>query len=84
MVLVESLGSDVLVHCELDAPAVLTEDQLEVAQEVGGHPAAEQDSARVTARLEPGLGVAAGDRVRLGVDVDRIHFFDPVTTLALR
>jgi multiple sugar transport system ATP-binding protein len=84
VVLVESLGSDLLVHCELDVPAVLTEDQLEVAQEVGGQPAAEQGRARITARLEPGVGVEAGDRVRLGVDVDRIHFFDPVKTLALR
>jgi multiple sugar transport system ATP-binding protein len=84
VVLVESLGSDLLVHCELDAPAVLTEDQLEVAREVGGHGAAEQVNARVTARLEPDVRVAAGDRVRLGVDVDRIHFFDPDTTLALR
>jgi multiple sugar transport system ATP-binding protein len=81
--LVESLGSDLLVHCELDAPAVLTEDQLEVAQEVGGT-AVEQACARVTARLDPGAAVAAGDRVRLAVDVARMHFFDPATTLALR
>jgi multiple sugar transport system ATP-binding protein len=84
VVLVESLGSDLLVHCELDAPAVLTEDQLEVAQEVGGQRVAEGVRARVTARLAPDVGVAAGDRVRLGVDVDRMHFFDPETTLALR
>jgi multiple sugar transport system ATP-binding protein len=82
--LVESLGSDLLVHCELDAPAVLTEDQLEVAREVGGHRAAEQVNARITARLAPDVSLAAGDRVRLDVDVDRLHFFDPETTLALR
>jgi multiple sugar transport system ATP-binding protein len=84
VVLVESLGSDLLVHCELDAPAVLTEDQLEVAHEVGGQTAAQQVSARITARLAPDAGVVAGDRVRLGVDVGRMHFFDPETTLALR
>jgi multiple sugar transport system ATP-binding protein len=84
VVLVESLGSDLLVHCELDAPAVFTEDQLEVAQEVGGATAVDQVCARFTARLEPGLRLAAGDRVRLAVDLDRVHFFDPDTTLALR
>jgi multiple sugar transport system ATP-binding protein len=84
VVLVESLGSDLLVHCELDAPAVLTEDQLEVAREVGGHAEATQVKARITARLTPDVGVTAGDRVRLGVDLDRMHFFDSVTTLALR
>jgi multiple sugar transport system ATP-binding protein len=84
VVLVESLGSDLLVHTELDAPAVLTEDQLEVAREVGGDMAAEGARARVTARLNPDVRVAVGDRVRLEVDVERLHFFDPETTLALR
>jgi multiple sugar transport system ATP-binding protein len=82
--LVESLGSDLLVHAELDAPAVLTEDQLEVAREVGGDPAADLARARFTARLTPDVRVAAGDRVRLRVDVERMHYFDPDTTLALR
>ena len=82
--LVESLGSDLLVHAELDAPAVLTEDQLEVAREVGGDPAADLARARFTARLSPDVAVTTGDRVRLHVDVERLHFFDPDTTLALR
>ena len=83
VLLVESLGSDLLVHTELDAPAVLTRDQLEVAREVGGDPAADVARARFTARLTPDVRVAPGDRVRLRVDVDRLHYFDPDTTLAL-
>jgi multiple sugar transport system ATP-binding protein len=83
VLLVESLGSDLLVHTELDAPAVLTRDQLEVAREVGGDPAADLARARFTARLTPDVRVAPGDRVRLRVDVDRLHYFDPDTTLAL-
>jgi multiple sugar transport system ATP-binding protein len=82
--LVESLGSDLLVHAELDAPAVLTEDQLELAREVGGDPAADLARARFTARQAPDVAVAAGERVRLRVDMERLHFFDPDTTLALR
>jgi multiple sugar transport system ATP-binding protein len=81
--LVESLGSDLLVHTELDAPAVLTRDQLEVAREVGGDPAADLARARFTARLTPDVRVVPGDHVRLRVDVDRLHYFDPDTTLAL-
>jgi multiple sugar transport system ATP-binding protein len=84
VLLVESLGSDLLVHTELDAPAVLTEDQLAVAREVGGDPAADRARARFTARLTPDVRVTPGDRVRLRVDVDRLHYFDPDTTLALR
>jgi multiple sugar transport system ATP-binding protein len=83
VLLVESLGSDLLVHAELDAPPVLTKDQLEVAREVGGDPAADLARARFTARLTPDMRVAAGDRVRLRVDVERLHYFDPDTTLAL-
>jgi multiple sugar transport system ATP-binding protein len=83
VLLVESLGSDLLVHTELDAPAVLTKDQLEVAREVGGDPAADLARARFTARLTPDVRVAPGDRVRLRVDVERLHYFDPDTTLAL-
>jgi multiple sugar transport system ATP-binding protein len=81
--LVESLGSDLLVHTELDAPPVLTQDQLEVAREVGGDPVADPERARFTARLTPDVRVVPGDRVRLRVDVDRLHYFDPDTTLAL-
>jgi multiple sugar transport system ATP-binding protein len=83
VLLVESLGSDLLVHTELDAPAVLTRDQLEVAREVGGDSEADLARARFTARLTPDVRVAPGDRIRLRVDVDRLHYFDPDTTLAL-
>jgi len=82
--LVESLGSDLLVHAAIDAPAVLTEDQLEVAREVGGDPAAHLARARFTARLAPEVPVAAGDRVRLHASTEHLHFFDPDTTLAVR
>jgi multiple sugar transport system ATP-binding protein len=82
--LVESLGSDLLVHAAVDAPAVLTEDQLELAREVGGDPAADLARARFTARLPPDVPVAAGDRLRLHVSMEHLHFFDPGTTLAMR
>ena len=82
--LVESLGSDLLVHAAVDAPAVLTEDQLEVAREVGGDPAADLARARFTARLPPDVPVEVGDVLRLHVDMEHLHFFDPDTTLAIR
>jgi hypothetical protein len=40
--------------------------------------------SRLTARLPPDLSVAVGDRLRLGLDMARVHFFDPETGLALR
>ena len=82
--LVESLGSDLLVHAAVDAPAVLTEDQLELAREVGGDPAADLARARFTARMPPDVPVDEGDVLRLHVDMEHLHFFDPDTTLAIR
>jgi multiple sugar transport system ATP-binding protein len=71
--LIESLGSDLLAHVEIDAPAALR-------SELNGSP---PEHSRVTARLEPGLGAQVGDRIRLAVDPERLHFFDPQNELAL-
>jgi ABC-type sugar transport system ATPase subunit len=40
--------------------------------------------ARLTARVEPDADVEAGDWTRLRIDTERLHFFDPDTTLAVR
>ena len=37
----------------------------------------------LTARLEPHFKVAPGDRLRLRVDTDQLHLFDPETELAV-
>jgi multiple sugar transport system ATP-binding protein len=83
--LVESLGSDVLVHVELDAAAVLAGEQLEAARELHGNSLNGSPPARatVTARLEPPLAASVGDPIRLAVAPERLHFFDPRTERAL-
>jgi multiple sugar transport system ATP-binding protein len=75
--LAESLGSDVLAHVEVDAAAVTHEV---LGGEANGGP---PQRARVTARLEPSLGVTTGDRLALVADPERFHFFDPQTERAL-
>jgi multiple sugar transport system ATP-binding protein len=77
VVLVEALGSDLLVHLKTDAPRVTISDAF------GGEDDAGLE-ARFTARLSPDLQVKVGDKLRLGVDPERIHVFDPETGLALR
>jgi multiple sugar transport system ATP-binding protein len=77
VVLVEALGSDLLVHFKTDAPRVTISDAF------GGEDDAGLE-ARFTARLPPDLRVDVGDRLRLGVDMARLHVFDPETGLALR
>jgi multiple sugar transport system ATP-binding protein len=76
--LVESLGSDLLVHVEVDAPSVS-------AAELAGGDANGSVPARgtVTARLEPSVKASAGERIRLAVEPERLHFFDPRTEQAL-
>jgi multiple sugar transport system ATP-binding protein len=74
--LVESLGSDLLVHVDIDAPAV-------VAVEAGDINAAMPNLARLTARVEPSVRTCTGEQIRLAVEPERLHFFDPRTERAL-
>jgi multiple sugar transport system ATP-binding protein len=75
VVLVEALGSDLLVHFRTDAPRVTVSDAFDGEEDAGLE-------SRFTARLPPDLRVEVGDRLRLGVS--RLHLFDPETGLALR
>jgi multiple sugar transport system ATP-binding protein len=77
--LVEALGSDVLVHADVDAPVVLTADQEDRAEEVPL-----SASARMTLRLPPGARVRAGERLSAIVETGRLHLFDPETERAIR
>jgi multiple sugar transport system ATP-binding protein len=74
--LVEALGSDLLVHFATDAPRVTVSDAFDGEEDAGLE-------SRLTARLPPDLNVRVGDQVRLGLDLARVHFFDPETGLAL-
>ena len=77
VVLVEALGSDLLVHLRTDAPRVTVAEAFDGEEDAGLE-------ARLTARLPPDLRVAVGDRLRLGVDTSPAHVFDPDSGLALR
>jgi multiple sugar transport system ATP-binding protein len=76
VVLAEMLGSDVLLHLHSDAPSVLTGDMLDVARELGS---AVSDEDRFVARVPPSLRPPPGELVRLRVDMERVHLFDPQT-----
>jgi ABC-type sugar transport system ATPase subunit len=76
VVLVEALGSDLLVHLRTSAPRVTVSDAFDGED-------ADLES-RLTARLPPDTRVAVGDRLPLGVDPGQLHVFDPAAGLALR
>jgi len=66
--LVETLGSELLVHCTVAAPSVRAVD--------GGVEISDQRESSIVASLDPRNQVAVGDRLRLTVDTLRMHAFD--------
>jgi multiple sugar transport system ATP-binding protein len=83
--LVEAMGSDVMVHFSVDAPPVVTEDTKELARDTGDE-LSEARAARhsnVIARVSPRTAIVFGAPVRIRVETDRVHVFDPQTGLSI-
>jgi multiple sugar transport system ATP-binding protein len=72
--LVETLGSDLLVHLRFPAAPVVTADTGEHGRDPG---------TDLVARFGPRSRVRAGDPVQVGVDVNRLHVFDLDTGRAI-
>ncbi len=68
--IVESLGSEILVHFKLDAQSVVVDKDL--AAEGG-------DTVMQVARFEPDSKVREGSPFSAVIDTSRIHFFDATT-----
>jgi multiple sugar transport system ATP-binding protein len=74
--IVEELGSQTMVHFQVDSPAVPTEDLKDVNRGSG-------KSTPFIGAFSPRSNVKNGDTVRIAVDTTRIHFFDPTAGLSL-
>jgi multiple sugar transport system ATP-binding protein len=83
----EALGSEVLVHFDVAAPPVLTEDTKELARDAGSHDRldalAERTTSTFVARLDPRTGAQKRQPIELAVDTTRLYFFDPDTGLSI-
>jgi multiple sugar transport system ATP-binding protein len=84
--LIEALGSDVLVHFNIDAERVVTQETIEAAEgadeevaDIGGG-----EGTHTVARFNPRSTVRIGDTFEIAVDTHRLHFFDLDTGLAIR
>ena len=78
--LVESLGSELVVHTTIEAVgAEINTPELAEAS-VGDS----SDGTPCLARLSPRSRVAAGDTIDLAINTPSVHLFDPVTEQALR
>ena len=82
--LAEPVGAEVIVHCELDTPPVVTRDTVDLARDVDeAEVLSEPGRTALTARLGPHTRAAPGGNVSLAVDPEVLYFFDPETELAL-
>jgi multiple sugar transport system ATP-binding protein len=84
--LVEALGNEQLVHFAIDAESFRAGRAAQLANDSGDTVAsrfAGTPSGKGVARVDPRVRVTAGGRVTLGLEADRLHFFDPATGLAL-
>jgi multiple sugar transport system ATP-binding protein len=85
VVLTEALGSEILVHVSIDARAALTEELLELEEDIEGAPteAQERGSTIIVCRFNPRSRVQIGDTVEIAVDTRSLHFFDQETGLGI-
>ncbi len=78
----EALGSEVMVHLEVDARPAETDETRELARDRGeAQPAS--SNAVVVGRFSPRTRVREGDTVEAAVETRSLHFFDPETGLGI-
>jgi multiple sugar transport system ATP-binding protein len=79
-VVTEALGSEKLVHFEVGARPVLTDDVAEAAEEADVvqrlQEAVQAERTVIVGRFDTGSRVEPGDTVEVAVDVRKLHVFD--------
>ena len=85
----EALGSELVVHLNVDARPALTEDVRELAQDLGDEravrEAAEGQATETTivARFDPHSRIREGEVAEVAVDTRALHFFDPESGIGI-
>ncbi len=82
--LVEALGSEIVVHFSLEGKKVVTEDTKLIAAETGEEELSLGTGVPWVASFAPRSRVRMGDEIEIAVDVERLHWFDPVTGDSIR
>ncbi|MFP5351006.1 MAG: ABC transporter ATP-binding protein [Actinomycetota bacterium] len=79
--LVEALGTQTLLHFQVDAPPVRTEEMKELAEDAGAVElgSSGEETTAFVAEVDPKSQVSRGDEVQLKIDTTQLHFFDPGT-----
>jgi multiple sugar transport system ATP-binding protein len=83
----EALGSEIMVHFDIDAKAAMTEHVRELAEDTDAVAlrAAEKEQAHTTmiGRFGARSPVREGEETEVAVDTRSMHFFDPETGLGI-
>jgi multiple sugar transport system ATP-binding protein len=72
---IEELGSEHIVHINIDAVRIDSGDP-DAVEDLGS-------AANAVAKFEAISAVRSGEVIDLGIDVSKLHFFDPATRLAI-
>lgn len=85
----ENVGHESLLHFEVEAPPVLTEDTRALAFEQGAEglhqleQSARDRKSRFVARVNAESPARVGERADIAVNIKHLHFFDPETGEAI-
>jgi multiple sugar transport system ATP-binding protein len=79
--LTEALGSEVMVHFDIDGRPAVTDEVRELRRDAGVTDAGREDDKRATlvGRFGARSRVRTGDTAEVAVDTRALHFFDPDT-----
>jgi multiple sugar transport system ATP-binding protein len=83
----EALGSEIMVHFDIDAKAAMTDDVRELAQDTDAVAVSEATKEKahttMTGRFGARSRVREGTEAEVAVDTRSLHFFDPETGLGI-
>ena len=80
---VEALGSERIVHFNLDAPPVASAGALDDVDDETRKFMEDQTVTQVTGRFDPESRIKAGSEAAIAIDMHHAHFFDLETGLAI-
>jgi multiple sugar transport system ATP-binding protein len=90
VVLVEALGAELLIHFEVAAEPVVTDEVLEIAQDTDAaavmalREEARSGRVHIIARADSDARIEIGQQIAVAARVERFHFFDIDTGRAVR
>jgi multiple sugar transport system ATP-binding protein len=83
----EALGAELMVHFKISAPAAMTEEVKELAEDAGATAeelaAGDERHSVVVGRFSPDSSVQPGHTAEVAVDTRAVHFFDTQTGMAI-